>query len=62
MLVFDLLQWGNAKIQYTYNCQPRQNDEHRKSTNRPCDEWPTVLQLIGAHEAFSMQDVKALTS
>ena len=34
----------------------------RKSMNRPRYQWPTVLQLMVAHEAFSMQDVKALTS
>src|SRR6478609_2171826 len=63
MALFYLLKRRDEDGQDSYDRQPRQNDQHRESTDRPCHHrWPTVVQLMVAHAAFSMQLVKVLTA
>src|SRR6478752_4261482 len=62
MGLFDLLKRRDKDGQDSYDRQPRQNDEHRESTDRPRHGWPPVVQLMVAHAAFSMQLVKVLTA
>src|SRR6476619_1517399 len=65
MLCFDLLQGGDEDGHDDGDRQPPQNDEHRKSMDRPRYKW-SCGALVGrafvAHAAFSKQDVKAFTS
>src|ERR1700729_2853971 len=65
MLFLDLLQWGDADTDDDGDRQPRQDDGHRKSMDRPRYEWwrgVFVVRVFVAHAAFSRQKVKALTS
>src|SRR5271163_2985437 len=65
MLFLDLLQWGDADTHDDGDRQPRQDDEHRKSMDRPRYEWwrgVFVAHVFVAHAAFSTQKVKAFTS
>src|SRR6516165_1495208 len=62
MLFLDLVQRGDADTQDDDDRQPRQDDGHRKSMDRPRYQWRTVVELMVTHAAFSRQEVKALTS
>src|ERR1700729_4205118 len=65
MLFLDLLQWGDADTDDDGDRQPRQDDGHRKSMDRPRCEWwrgVFVTQVFVAHAAFSVQKVNAFTS
>src|SRR5271168_2657164 len=65
MLFLDLLQWGDADTDDDGDRQPRQDDGHRKSMDRPrYERWRGVfvVRVFAAHAAFSRQKVKALTS
>src|ERR1700733_12168239 len=65
MLFFDLFQWGDTNIYDDGDRQPRQDDGHRKSMDRPRYEWwrgVFVAYVFIAHAAFSRQKVNAFTS
>src|SRR5271163_4620914 len=65
MLFLDLLQWGDADTHDDGDRQPRQDDGHRKSMDRPRYEWwrgVFVAYVFIAHAAFSRQKVNACTS
>src|ERR1700722_1463866 len=65
MLFLDLLQWWDADTHDDRDCQPRQDDGHRKSLDRPRCEWwrgVFVTHVFVAHAAFSKQKVNAFTS
>src|SRR5277367_6105536 len=62
MLLLDLLKLGDTDSHDDGDRQPRQDDRHRQSTDHPRYEWPTVGQPMIAHEDFSLQEIKALTS
>src|SRR5271155_3340869 len=65
MLFLDLLQWGDADTDDDGDRQPRQDDGHRKSMDRPRYEWwrgVFVVYVFVPHAAFSRQKVNALTS
>src|ERR1700724_3478088 len=65
MVFLDLFQWGDADSHDDGDSQPRQDDGHRKSMDRPRYEWwrgVFVAHVFVAHAAFSRQKVKAVTS
>src|ERR1700688_614309 len=65
MLFLDLLQRGDTDTHDDRDRQPRQDDGHRKSMDRPRYEWwrgVLVAHVFVAHAAFSRQKVKACTS
>src|ERR1700730_11356680 len=64
MVFLDLFQWGDADSHDDGDSQPRQDDGHRKSMDRPRYEWwrgVFVAHVFVAHAAFSRQEVKAFT-
>src|SRR5215813_10591988 len=65
MIFLDLLQRGNADTYDDGDGQPRQDDNHRKSVDRPGYERLRVVfvtPVLVAHADLSRQKVKAFTS